>query len=90
MSKSASMYIRIDPEVKADVEAIYAQYGMSVSEAINIFLYQSRNIGGLPFDLRPSAPNAETLAAMKEGNEIIKSGKARFNNAGDLINELKA
>ena len=51
MAKTASMYIRIDPQVKADVEAIYARFGMSLTEAINIFLHQSRNVGGLPFDL---------------------------------------
>ena len=90
MAKSSSMYIRIDQEVKANVEAIYSQYGMSVTDAINIFLYKSMNVGGLPFDLRPSAPNAETLTAIKEGYEIIKSGKARFDNADDLLGELKA
>ena len=89
MPKSASMYIRIDPEIKADVEAIYSRYGMSITDAINIFLYQSRNIGGLPFDLRPSAPNEETLAAIKDGDAIIQSGKGRFENADDLLKELK-
>lgn len=73
MSKSASMYIRIDPTVKAEVEAIYSKYGMSITDAINVFLYQSRNVGGLPFDLRPSIPNAKTIEAMKEGNDIINN-----------------
>jgi DNA-damage-inducible protein J len=86
MAKSANMYIRIDPEVKADVEAIYSQYGMSVTEAINIFLYQSRNVGGLPFDLRP---NADTLESMRDGNKIIRSGRGRFNDADALLKELK-
>ncbi len=89
MAKTASLSIRIDPKVKADVEAIYSRYGMSLTEAINIFLYQSRNVGGLPFDLRQFTPNDETLAAMKEGDEIIKSGKGRFGNANDLLKELK-
>jgi DNA-damage-inducible protein J len=66
MAKTASMYIRIDPEVKSDVENIYAQYGMSITDAINVFLYTSRNRGGLPFDLRPAVPNAETLEALEE------------------------
>ena len=90
MAKTASMYIRIDPQVKSDVEAIYARYGMSVTDAINVFLYTSRNTGGLPFDLRPSAPNVETLEAIREGSEIIKSGKGRFDNADDLLQALKA
>ena len=57
MAKSASMYIRIDPQVKSEVETIYARYGMSITDAINIFLYQSKNVGGLPFDLRPAEKN---------------------------------
>jgi DNA-damage-inducible protein J len=87
MAKTASMYLRIDPEVKRDVEVIYARYGMSVTDAINVFLYQSRNVQGLPFDLRP---NAETVEAIREGNEIIESGSARFENAETLLADLKA
>ena len=90
MAKSSSMYIRIDPEVKADVEAIYSRYGMSVTDAINIFLYTSRIVDGLPFDLRPLKPNAETMEAIAEGNGIIKSGKARFSSAEEMLRELKA
>jgi len=66
MAKSASMYIRIDPEVKSEVEAIYARYGMSITDAINVFLYTSRTVGGLPFDLRHSKPNAGTPKAKKD------------------------
>jgi DNA-damage-inducible protein J len=90
MAKTASMYIRIDPQIKSDVESIYAQYGMSITDAINVFLYTSRNVGGLPFDLRPSVPNVETLEALREGNEIIQSGKTRFNSAEDMLRELKS
>ena len=90
MAKTASMYIRIDPQIKSEVENIYAQYGMSITDAINIFLHTSLNRGGLPFDLRPSVPNDETLEAMQEGNEIIKSGKTRFNTAKDMLRELKS
>jgi len=54
------MYMRIDPQIKADVEAIYSQYGISLTEAINIFLHQSRNVGGLPFELHPIWPHMKT------------------------------
>ena len=68
MAKSSSMYIRIDPQIKSDVEAIYSRYGMSITDAINVFLYQSRNIGGLPFDLRPGeAPAARSGTKSMKG-----------------------
>lgn len=80
VAKSASMYIRIDPAVKTEVEAIYSRYGMSVTEAINIFLYQSKNVGGLPFDLRP--------ANTKNENGNVRSMKGFLKNYANpsLIN----
>ncbi|MDR2935689.1 MAG: type II toxin-antitoxin system RelB/DinJ family antitoxin, partial [Candidatus Adiutrix sp.] len=59
-------------------------------EAINIFLHQSRNVGGLPFDLRPARPNEATLAAMLEGDEIVKSGQGRFSGADEMLADLKS
>ena len=88
MAKTTNMYIRIDPQVKFDVKAIYSKYGMSITDAINVFLYTSRIVGGLPFDLRPSKLNIETMEAIQEGDEIIKSGVARFKNAEDMFQEL--
>jgi len=52
MAKNSSMYIRIDPDIKTEVETIYKRFGMSLNDAINVFIYQSRNVGGLPFNLR--------------------------------------
>ena len=52
MGKTSSMYVRIDPDIKAEVETIYKRFGMSLNDAINVFIYQSRNVGGLPFNLR--------------------------------------
>jgi len=90
MAKTASMYIRIDPKVKSDVEAVYAQYGMSITDAINVFLYTSRNVGGLPFDLRPSVPNAETLEAIEEVRHMKADpsvGKA-YTDVDEMMEEL--
>jgi DNA-damage-inducible protein J len=89
MAKSTSMYIRIDPQVKSDVEAIYSRFGMSITDAINVFLYTSRIVGGLPFDLRYSISSNETLEAIKEGDEIIKSGRTRFSSADEMFRQLK-
>ncbi len=41
----------------------------------------------LPFTLR--VPNAETLAAMNEADEITKTRRARFSSAEELLASLK-
>jgi len=94
MAKSASMYIRIDPEVKADVEKIYSRYGMSITDAINVFLYTSRIVGGLPFDLRYKQPNAELLLAVSEAEQIIDEHKhdtqkrKSYKNASEMFTAM--
>ena len=90
MAKTSSMYIRIDPQVKSDVESIYSRYGMSITDAINVFLYTSRNIGGLPFDLRPSVPNAETIAAIQEVEDMKRNPRLykSFDSVEALFEDL--
>jgi DNA-damage-inducible protein J len=72
MPKNASLNIRLDSEVKKAAEAVYSHYGLSLAEAVTVFIHQSCNVGGLPFDLRPKRPNTETLAAMAEAERIAR------------------
>jgi DNA-damage-inducible protein J len=72
MPKTASLNIRLDSEIKRNAEIVYSRYGLSLAEAVTVFLHQSCNVGGMPFDLRPKHPNAETLAAMSEAERISR------------------
>lgn len=74
MAKTATINMRVNPEVKSDAESIFASLGMTLTEAINIFLHKSVMEGGLPFDVRQPRYNAETEAAMQESRNIM-SGK---------------
>ena len=47
--KTSTFQMRINPEIKAQVEGIYAQCGMTLTDAINAFIQQSINVEGMPF-----------------------------------------
>ena len=72
MAETSSLNISLDAEIKKTAETIYSHYGLSLAEAITVFIHQSCNVGGLPFDLRPAHPNAESLAAMAEAEQISR------------------
>ena len=55
---------RIDKKTKHDASEVIESMGLSVSDAIRIFLKRVATEGTIPFDLR--IPNAKTIAAMKE------------------------
>lgn len=71
MAKTATINMRIDPSVKADAENIFSSLGMSLTEAINVFLHKSIIEGGLPFDVKQPRYNATTEAAIKEARDIM-------------------
>jgi DNA-damage-inducible protein J len=69
MAKTATMTVRLDPEIKTEVEKIYSRYGMTLSDALTVFLHKSIEVRGLPFDLRP---NQEILQAIAEAQDMKK------------------
>jgi addiction module antitoxin, relB/dinJ family len=60
-ARSAEIKTRTTAQIKADASKVYAHWGISLSDAINIFLTKSIEVGGLPFDMRPSAPSFDGL-----------------------------
>ena len=71
MAKTANLNIRIDPKVKKEAEKLFSNFGITVTDAVNLFLYQSLLSGGLPFSVKLPEPNIATLASMKEIEEMI-------------------
>jgi len=92
MAKTAVINVRTEPAIKAQVENLYNSMGVSLSDAINMFLYKSIDFRGLPFDLCREIPNTETIAAMKEADDII-SGKVQsksYSSFKDMLNDALA
>lgn len=73
---------RINSELKQDAEAVFSAIGLSTAEAIRLFLQQTVNSGGLPFQPTAKMPNAETLLAM---NELEDTGGQTFSTTDDLF-----
>ncbi len=61
--------VYLDVRLKEQAKEIYKHYGLSLSEAVNIFLAQSVFSRGLPFEVK--IPNDMTLQAMKD----VESGE---------------
>jgi addiction module RelB/DinJ family antitoxin len=75
MSKSASIYTRVEPEVKEQAEQILSKLGIPVAGAINLFLHQVVLRKGIPFNvsLPPDAPlDYSALTAEQFDAEIEK------------------
>ena len=92
--KSGSLYVRVNPKTKKEAELLFNQFGITVSDAINIFLNKSIMEGGLPFEVKQRRYNAETEAAMQEGKQLAEDMAAGiikgYDNADDMLRALNA
>lgn len=52
-TKDAEIKFRTSDELKRQTRHVYDRWGLSLSEAFNLFMRKSVEVGGLPFDLRP-------------------------------------
>lgn len=75
MSKTTAN-ISIDADVKAQAQALFAELGMDLSTAINVFLRQAIRENAIPFEVTNEVPNKVTLSAMKEVEEMKKHPEA--------------
>ena len=50
-SKTSTFRMRIDPATKQEAELLFASCGITLTDAVNIFLRQSINTGGIPFPI---------------------------------------
>ena len=75
MAKSAMLSLRVEPSVKKDAEAMFSDLGLSLSDAVNVFLHKSLMVGGLPFEVREERPDRETVMAMQEARDIARGKK---------------
>ena len=62
MAKEALLQVRLDPQLKQDAEQLYASIGMTLSEAVRVFLTKSLHVRKLPFTPEPAPPKGELKA----------------------------
>ncbi len=87
MAKTDTLHIRIEPTVKQRAEETLKDLGLSITEAINVFLNQVILNDGIPFEIRKPRYNKETIQAMedtKNGKNLSKT----FDNVNEMFEEL--
>ena len=82
--------IRMDTELKAQADELFAELGMNLSTAFNIFVRQSLREGGIPFEIRTDRPNKETIAAMLEAENIAKDPNVKgYTDLDEMFADLE-
>ena len=91
MAMESTFQVRMDSELKAQVEALYRSLGTSFSEAVRIFAQQSLRDGGMPF--RPTLKAWDEMTAQEISAKLAKSEadirEGRVFSQGDVDARMK-
>ncbi len=71
MAMDATLQIRMNSDLKAEVEELYRNLGTSFAEAVRIFAQQSLREGGMPF--RPTLKAWENMTAQEVNAKLLRS-----------------
>ncbi len=84
MSKTSSVYTRVEPEIKEQAEQVLSQLGIPMANAINLFLHQIVLRKGIPFDVSlprnmpvdySALSSAQIDAELEKGVANLEAGK---------------
>ena len=84
MARNATIRARIDPELKAEVEKLFNELGLSTTEAINLFYRQVKMRKGLPFSV--VVANKITEKVFKDTD--AKKSLVRCEDVEDMFQKL--
>ena len=90
MAKTVSINIEIETSKKDQAEAIFNNFGYSITDAINIFLNTVITEGDSLFQIKTPCYNRKTELAIKEARQIT-SGKIpskSYTSLSDLLADL--
>jgi len=93
-TKSANINVRLYPELKSEAESVFAYHGLSLPDAITVFLNHACRVGGFPFELKGASSarwnDPVSLAALEESNQILANPSAfkSFKNTKELFADL--
>lgn len=87
MSTTKMVHVRMDEDTKAQAKEALAGMGLSVSDAVRVFLKRVATDKKMPFELK--APNPASRAAMAEVEDLKRKHRARFSTAKGLFDELE-
>ena len=86
MNKTATVTVRLDPQVKKNAEAVLKTLGLTTSQAVNLFFTQVSLNKGIPIDVH--IPTEATAKALEFG--LAGNGLHQAVDIDDLIAQLEA
>lgn len=76
-TQTSNLTVRLDAQLKKDAEKLFNDLGMTLSGAINVFLHQSLEQQGLPFQVRKKTSEPRNARRHEGGSGAGEDGRRK-------------
>ena len=81
--------VRMDADLKSQFAELCDEVGMTTSTAVILFAKAFVRERRLPFEVKAATPNETTIAAIEEGERMLRDPAARrFSSVDELFDDL--
>lgn len=90
MAKTDTLNIRVEPELKKEVETTLNDLGMNIADAVTIFFKQIVLTESIPFAIKKPKFSNEMLEAIAEADEMLRNpdNYKSFSSTEELMEDL--
>ena len=90
MAKTDTLNIRIEPELKKEVEKTLNDLGMNVADAVTIFLKQVVMTDSIPFAIKKTSYSRDLSEAIVEAEKIEKNpdNYKSYSNLSEIVEDI--
>lgn len=85
--KDYTFQLRMNSEIKSELEKIFSECGLTLSDAFNVFIQQTLNKKGFPFSISPDKEETEKQLALLYLTMSYRNGLASSKTDEDWIDE---
>ena len=75
MARTSNVFARVEPDIKEQAEAILAELGIPMSNAVGMFLRQIVMQRGIPFEMKLPATTPLAYGNLTKEQFIVEIGK---------------
>lgn len=85
----ATITIRVDAKTKQQAEELFNNLGLNLTSAINIYLKKAIAEQGVPFEVKKTNYNQETIQAMLESERLAHDPNTKkYNSFSEILEEI--
>ena len=91
MQKVSNITIRVDNDLKKQAIDLFDYFGLTLSQAITLFLKQSVNSESIPFEIKKPKYSQELLEAIEESEEMTKHPEKykSYSSTREMLEDIK-